>query len=121
MKTSSEASVSTRPTTLSSNGERGGDVNVILDALRSLVRELRLASREAEQRVGVHGGHERAAQFDPVSLDGVEASQRETDTVSARPQVNDLVLTRAVGDDRAGLLDECRTRSFDRHARQNRP
>jgi len=55
MKTSSEASVSARPTTLLTNGERGGDVNVILDALRSLVRELRLASREAEQRVGVHG------------------------------------------------------------------
>lgn len=56
MKTSSESSVSTRPTTaVSITGERSGDVNVILDALRSIVRELRLASREAEQRVGIHG------------------------------------------------------------------
>ncbi|HEX6049347.1 MAG TPA: MarR family transcriptional regulator [Gemmatimonadaceae bacterium] len=38
-----------------SGGDRGQDAAVILDALRSLVRELRLASREAEQRVGVHG------------------------------------------------------------------
>ena len=48
MKTSSDSAVSTRPTSASSNGERGDDVGVILDALRSIVRELRLASREAE-------------------------------------------------------------------------
>ena len=54
MKTSSESTVSLRSPS-SSNSERGEDVGVILDALRSIVRELRLASREAEQRVGVHG------------------------------------------------------------------
>jgi DNA-binding MarR family transcriptional regulator len=55
MKTSSDSAVSVRPAAVSSNVERGDDVGVILDALRSIVRELRLASREAEQRVGVHG------------------------------------------------------------------
>ena len=55
MKTSSDAAVSSRLAPVSNNGERGDDVSVILDALRSIVRELRLASREAEQRVGVHG------------------------------------------------------------------
>jgi DNA-binding MarR family transcriptional regulator len=55
MKTSSDSAVSVRLATVSTNGERGDDVGVILDALRSIVRELRLASREAEQRVGVHG------------------------------------------------------------------
>ena len=54
MKTSSESALPIR--SLSGNHvERGTDVGVILDALRSIVRELRLASREAEQRVGVHG------------------------------------------------------------------
>ena len=55
MKTSSDSQVAIRSATATQNGERGQDVGVILDALRSLVRELRLASREAEQRVGVHG------------------------------------------------------------------
>ena len=44
MKTSFDAAVAVR--TASGNGsERSGDVGVILDALRSIVRELRLASR----------------------------------------------------------------------------
>jgi DNA-binding MarR family transcriptional regulator len=60
MKTSSESSIPIRGATMNSgNGsyhsDRSDDVGIILDALRSLVRELRLASREAEQRVGVHG------------------------------------------------------------------
>ena len=56
MKTSSDAQIGIRSTSINStNGDRGDDVGIILDALRSLVRELRLASREAEQRVGVHG------------------------------------------------------------------
>src|SRR4029434_8035905 len=46
---------SQRPASVSNAGDRGDDVSVILDALRSIVRELRLASREAELRVGVHG------------------------------------------------------------------
>lgn len=54
MKTASDSAVSNRSSSTSS-ADRGDDVAVILDALRSVVRELRLASREAEQRVGVHG------------------------------------------------------------------
>jgi len=55
MKTSSDSQIAIRSAPNTHNGERGEDVGVILDALRSLVRELRLASRAAEQRVGVHG------------------------------------------------------------------
>jgi DNA-binding MarR family transcriptional regulator len=55
MKTSSESALLTKLTPTVNHVERSDDVSVILDALRSIVRELRLASREAEQRVGVHG------------------------------------------------------------------
>ena len=55
MKTSSETQIGIRSAAGTHHEDRGEDVGVILDALRSLVRELRLASREAEQRVGVHG------------------------------------------------------------------
>ena len=51
MKTSSDSALSPRLTAPPVNGERGDDVVVILEALRSIVREMRLASREAEQRV----------------------------------------------------------------------
>ena len=47
MKTSSDSAVSPRLTAASVNGERGDDVGIILDTLRSIVSELRLASREA--------------------------------------------------------------------------
>ena len=63
MKTSSESAVAARPGASLNNDDRSEDVGVILDALRSIIRELRLASRETEQRVGVHenffelGGH----------------------------------------------------------------
>jgi DNA-binding MarR family transcriptional regulator len=55
MKTSSDSHVTARATLAAASPERSDDVEVILDTLRSIVRELRLASREAEQRVGVHG------------------------------------------------------------------
>lgn len=54
MRISSDSPTSNRSATPSST-ERGEDIAVILDALRSMVRELRVASREAERRVGVHG------------------------------------------------------------------
>ena len=59
-------------------------------------------------------------QLDAVALDGREARQREGDRVHARPQVDDLVLPRAVGHHTAGLLDQHIAGRLDRHARQHR-
>jgi len=94
MKTSSDSGVSTRPTPVSINGERGGDVSVILDALRSIVRELRLASREAEQRVGVHGAQLHALRqlADNPAMSLTELADRtHTDISSVSVVVSRLV------------------------------
>ena len=94
MKTSSDSAVSTRPTSASSNGERGDDVGIILDTLRSIVRELRLASREAEQRVGVHGAQlhalRRLADNPATSLTEL-AERTHTDISSVSVVVSRLV------------------------------
>lgn len=58
MRTSSELSISSHrsgSTAGRQSRRRSDDVARILDALRQIVRELRLASRAAEQEVGVHG------------------------------------------------------------------
>jgi DNA-binding MarR family transcriptional regulator len=95
MKTSSDSAVSTRPTSATmTNGERGDDVAVILDSLRSIVRELRLASREAEQRVGVHGAQLHAlrqlAEGQATSLTEL-AERTHTDISSVSVVVSRLV------------------------------
>ena len=105
MKTSSESTVSLRSPS-SSNSERGEDVGVILDALRSIVRELRLASREAEQRVGVHGAQLHAlrqlAESPTMSLTEL-AERTHTDISSVSVVVSRLVdsglVTRKSADD----------------------
>ena len=74
----------------------------------------------ADAHVGVDRGRERAGQLDAVALEGVEAGNREGDRVGPRPQVDDLVLSAAVGDDAADLLDQRGARGFDSHARQHR-
>jgi DNA-binding MarR family transcriptional regulator len=94
MKTSSDSAVSSRPATLVQNGERGDDVAVILDALRSIVRELRLASREAEQRVGVHGAQLHALRqlADTPATSLTELAERtHTDISSVSVVVSRLV------------------------------
>jgi len=94
MKTSSDSAVATRPTPVSTNGERGDDVGVILDSLRSLVRELRLASREAEQRVGVHGAQLHALRqlTDSPATSLTELAERtRTDISSVSVVVSRLV------------------------------
>jgi DNA-binding MarR family transcriptional regulator len=79
---------------MTNNGERGDDVGVILDALRSLVRELRLASREAEQRVGVHGAQLHALRqlADSPTTSLTELAERtHTDISSVSVVVSRLV------------------------------
>ena len=105
MKTSSDAAVPIR-TTSSNHVERSGDVGVILDALRSIVRELRLASREAEQRVGIHGAQLHAlrqlAESPSMSLTEL-ADRTHTDISSVSVVVSRLVeqglVTRKAADD----------------------
>ena len=111
MKTSSDAAVSTRLSAVSSNGERGDDIGVILDALRSIVRELRLASREAEQRVGVHGAQLHALRqlVDNPATSLTELAERtHTDISSVSVVVSrlveqGLVARKAADDDRRRL------------------
>jgi len=97
--------------TPSNNGERGDDVSVILDGLRSLVRELRLASREAEQRVGVHGAQLHALRqlADSPTTSLTELAERtHTDISSVSVVVSrlveqGLVARKAADDDRRRL------------------
>ena len=93
MKTSSDAAVPIRGTG-SNHIERNDDVGVILDALRSIVRELRLASREAEQRVGVHGAQLHALRqlADSPTMSLTELADRtHTDISSVSVVVSRLV------------------------------
>ena len=110
MKTSSDSAVAIR-TASGSNIERGEDVGVILDALRSIVRELRLASREAEQRVGVHGAQLHALRqlSDSPTMSLTELADRtHTDISSVSVVVSrlveqGLVARRSADDDRRRL------------------
>jgi len=111
MKTSSDSTVSSRPVPVSSDGDRGDDVGVILDAFRSIVRELRLASREAEQRVGVHGAQLHALRqlADSPTTSLTELAERtHTDISSVSVVVSrlveqGLVARKAADDDRRRL------------------
>jgi DNA-binding MarR family transcriptional regulator len=94
MRTSSESATSTSAGPASTSTERNEDVGVILDALRSLVRELRLASREAEQRVGVHGAQLHALRqlSDSPTMSLTELAERtHTDISSVSVVVSRLV------------------------------
>ena len=111
MKTSSDSTVSTRPATVVQNDERGEDIGVIVDSLRSIVRELRLASREAEQRVGVHGAQLHAlrqlSESPTTSLTQL-AERTHTDISSVSVVVSrlveqGLVARKAADDDRRRL------------------
>jgi DNA-binding MarR family transcriptional regulator len=94
MKTSSESAVAARPGASLNNDDRSEDVGVILDALRSIIRELRLASRETEQRVGVHGAQLHALRqlADAPSTSLTElAGRTRTDISSVSVVVSRLV------------------------------
>jgi DNA-binding MarR family transcriptional regulator len=111
MKSFSEPAVSTRSATGTSNGERSEDIAVILDTLRSIVRELRLASRQAEQRVGVHGAQLHALRqlADSPTTSLTELAERtHTDISSVSVVVSRLVehgfvARKAADDDRRRL------------------
>ena len=93
MKTSSDSAVAIR-TASANHAGRSDDIGVILDALRSIVRELRLASREAEQRVGVHGAQLHALRqlSDSPSMSLTELAERtHTDISSVSVVVSRLV------------------------------
>ena len=125
MKTSSDSAVAIR-TASGNNVERGEDVGVILDALRSIVRELRLASREAEQRVGVHGAQLHALRqlSDSPTMSLTELADRtHTDISSVSVVVSRLVeqglVARKSADDdrrRLALALTARGRSLLRRA-----
>lgn len=125
MKTSSDAAVAIR-TASAHQTERSGDVGVILDALRSIVRELRLASREAEQRVGVHGAQLHALRqlADTPTMSLTELADRtHTDISSVSVVVSRLVeqglVTRKSADDdrrRLSLTLTARGRGLIRRA-----
>jgi DNA-binding MarR family transcriptional regulator len=94
MKTSSDAVTSMKSALTSTSTERSDDIGIILDALRSIVRELRLASREAEQRVGVHGAQLHALRqlSDSPSMSLTELAERtHTDISSVSVVVSRLV------------------------------
>ncbi len=111
MKTSSDAVTSTRSAPTSTSTERSDDIDIILDALRAIVRELRLASREAEQRVGVHGAQLHALRqlSDSASMSLTELAERtHTDISSVSVVVSrlvdlGLVARKAADDDRRRL------------------
>ena len=125
MKTSSDTAVPIRAAG-SNNVERSDDVGVILDALRSIVRELRLASREAEQRVGIHGAQLHALRqlADSPTMSLTELADRtHTDISSVSVVVSRLVeqglVTRKSADDdrrRLALTLTARGRSIIRRA-----
>jgi DNA-binding MarR family transcriptional regulator len=111
MKTSSDSVLSTRNGAPPHNGVRSDDLSVILDSLRSIVRELRLASRETEQRVGVHGAQLHALRqlADSPSTSLTELAERtHTDISSVSVVVSrlveqGLVARKAADDDRRRL------------------
>ena len=125
MKTSSDTAVSVRPA-ISNHVERGDDVGVILDSLRSIVRELRIASREAEQRVGIHGAQLHALRqlADSPTMSLTELADRtHTDISSVSVVVSRLVeqglVTRKSADDdrrRLSLTLTARGRGLIRRA-----
>jgi hypothetical protein len=67
----------------------------------------------ADPQLDVHGGYATSRNLEPVAFDGAESRQRERQVVRAGPQVDDLVLPGAVGDDGADLLDERGAGCFD--------
>jgi DNA-binding MarR family transcriptional regulator len=94
MKISSDSATSVRSAPGVSSIERNEDVGNILDSLRSIVRELRLASREAEQRVGVHGAQLHALRqlSESPSMSLTELAERtHTDISSVSVVVSRLV------------------------------
>jgi hypothetical protein len=73
----------------------------------------------ADLQVCVYCGRSGSRQLDAVTFEGAEPREGKRDSIGTGPQVDDLVLTGVVGDDRPHLLDECGTGCLDRYARQH--
>src|SRR5205823_13652048 len=76
--------------------------------------------QRADLQLDVYVCGELRGQLDVLAFDGRKAGQREGDAVSARSQIENLVLTLGVGRGRSGTLDERRTGGLDRDAGQDR-
>src|SRR5262245_57105663 len=85
------------------------------DSLRNDVLHIhgrRLASdryrffERADTEINADVRRKRGSQLDALAADGIEALQRERHRIRAGYEIDDLVLTRGVGDARAHLLDE---------------
>jgi hypothetical protein len=66
-------------------------------------------------------GREAAGQLNPFAPGGRKSGEREGDGVGARTQIDDPVLSAAIGDHHAHLLDEGRARRFYGDAGQQGP
>ena len=71
--------------------------------------------QRADAHIGVHRGDESACELDALTLDGLEARQRDRHRIRARAQVHDAVLARPVGRHRPRLLDHHGARHFHSH------
>ena len=74
----------------------------------------------ADAQVAVDRGDEVATELDALALHGIEPGQRERHDVGAGTKIDDSILARVVGDDRANLFNQDRAGRFDSHARQHR-
>ena len=72
-----------------------------------------------DPHLGVHRCGELTGQVDVFALDRLKARQRESDEVHARAQVDDSVLTLAVGHRRSGSLDQHIAAGLNGHTRQH--
>ena len=75
--------------------------------------------KRTDLQVGVDRRRERSGQLDAIALQRRETGEGKRDGVDAAAQLLDPVLTRAVGDGRARLLDQGRARGFNRDTRQD--
>ena len=73
----------------------------------------------ANLHFGIHRGGERPGQLDPFTFERVESGERERDDVAAGTQIDNPVLTRAVGGGGSHSFDEGVARGFDCDSREH--
>ena len=73
----------------------------------------------AHAQVDVDRRDERTCQLDAFAADGRESAQAEHHGIGAWPQIDDAVLTAAIGDDRTNLLNQGGARRLHRDSRQH--
>ena len=73
----------------------------------------------ADSQIDVDAGDKRSGELEPLTSHGAESLQAECEGVDPGAQIDNPVLTAAVGHGGPDLLDESRTGRFDRHAGQD--